>query len=47
VLHHLPPTPQPWGTGQMKVTSSLDNTSTLSTTTLAWSGLSFFIRALY
>jgi hypothetical protein len=24
--HHLPPTPQPWGTRQMKVTYSLDTT---------------------
>ena len=33
--HHLPPTPQPWGMRQMKVTSSLDTMSTLSITTLA------------
>ena len=33
--HHLPPTPQPWGTRQTKVASSLDTMSMLSTTTLA------------
>jgi hypothetical protein len=33
--HHLPPTPQPEGTRQTKVASSLDTMSTLSTTTLA------------
>ena len=33
--HHLPPTPQPWGTRQTKVASSLDTMSTLLTTTLA------------
>ena len=33
--HHLPPTPQPWGTRQTKVTSNLDTTSTLLVTTLA------------
>ena len=33
--HHLPPTPQLWGTRQMKVTSSLDTRSTLLFTTLA------------
>jgi hypothetical protein len=32
--HHLPPTPQPWDTRQMKVASSLDTTSTLATITL-------------
>jgi hypothetical protein len=32
--HHLPPTPQPWGTRQTKVGSSLDTMSMLSTTTL-------------
>ena len=32
--HHLPPTPQPEDTRQMKVTSSLDTTSMLSATTL-------------
>ena len=33
--HHLPPTPQPENTRQTKVTSSLDNMSTLLVTTLA------------
>jgi hypothetical protein len=33
--HHLPLTPQPWDTRQTKVTCSLDNTSTLTITTLA------------
>jgi hypothetical protein len=33
--HHLPPTPQPEGMRQIKVASSLDTTSMLSTTTLA------------
>jgi hypothetical protein len=28
--HHLPPTPQLWGTRQTRVTSSLDTTSMLS-----------------
>ena len=45
--HHLPPTPQSWGTRQMKIASSLDTTSTLSTITLAcMEGLSVSIRAL-
>jgi hypothetical protein len=45
--HHLPPTLQPWGTRQVKVASSLDTTSTLSTTTLALygTGLSVSIRS--
>ena len=34
--HHLPPTPQQEDTRQTKVASSLDTTSTLSTTTLAF-----------
>jgi hypothetical protein len=34
--HNLPPTPQPWDMRQTKVASSLDITSTLSTTTLAF-----------
>jgi hypothetical protein len=33
--HNLPPTPQSWGMRQMKVTSSLDTTSTLLVTILA------------
>ena len=33
--HHLPRTPQPWDTRQMKVTCSLDTTSMLTVTTLA------------
>jgi hypothetical protein len=33
--HHLPPTPQPSNMRQMKVTCSLDTTSTLIATTLA------------
>jgi hypothetical protein len=35
VCHHLLHTPQPWDTRQMKVTCSLDTTSTLIATTLA------------
>jgi hypothetical protein len=34
--HHLPPTPQLWGTRQTKLTFSVDTTSTLSITTLAF-----------
>jgi hypothetical protein len=45
--HHLPPTPQPWGTRQTKIASSLDTTSTLSTITIAcMQRLSVSIRAL-
>jgi hypothetical protein len=32
--HHLLPTRQPWDTRQMKVTCTLDTTSTLTVTTL-------------